>query len=121
MASHKPQFITIESISDARKEIQKIGSDPKSLEIMAPKAVFKIIKLEQVVLQDAIIIKQDMLSIGGEVAIPREAFELQKNPAAILIMGTVTQLRELVEKLQRHYQRIQELSAELTMILEKIL
>ncbi|MCX6662110.1 MAG: hypothetical protein NTY91_06125 [Euryarchaeota archaeon] len=120
MASHKPQFITIKSISDARKEIQKIGSDPKSLDIMAPKAVFKIIKLEQVVLQDAIIIKQDMLSIGGEVAIPREAFELQKNPATILIMGTVTQLRELVEKLQRHYPRIQELSTELTMVLEKI-
>jgi hypothetical protein len=59
MASHKPQFIIIKSISDARKEIQKIGSDPKSLNIMAPKAVFKIIKLEQVVLQDAIIIKQD--------------------------------------------------------------
>ena len=61
---------------------------------MAPKAVFKVIKLEQVVLQDAIIIKQDMLSLGGEVAIPRDAFELKKNPADILVMGTVTQLRE---------------------------
>lgn len=121
MASHNPQFISIESLSDARREIQKIGSDPKSLDIMAPKAVFKIIKLDQVLLQDAIIIKQDMLSLGGEVAIPREAFKLEKNPAAILIMGTVTQLRNLSGKLQRHYPRIQALSAELAEILEKIL
>lgn len=120
MTSHHPQFITIENLSDARTEIQKIGSDPKSIDIMAPKAVFKIIAVDQVVLQDAIIIKQDMLSLGGEVAIPREAFELQKNPATILIMGTVTQHRELVEKLQRHYPRIQEISRELFELLAKI-
>jgi dihydropteroate synthase len=73
-----------------------------------------------VVLQDAIIIKQDMLSLGGEVAIPREAFELKKNPAAILIMGTVAQHRELVGKLQRHYPRIKEIAIELAGVLEKI-
>jgi len=120
MAAHHPQFIIIESLSDAKKEIQKIGSDPQSLDIMAPKAIFKVIRLEHVVLQDAIIIKQDMLSLGGEVAIPREAFELQKNPSAILIMGTVTQLRDLVGKLQRHYPRIQTLSVELAELLAKI-
>jgi hypothetical protein len=120
MVSYHPHFISIESLSEAKTEIQKIGSDPKSLDIMAPKAVFKIIKLEQVILQDAIIIKQDMLSLGGEVAIPRDAFELQKNPAAILIMGTVAQHRELVGKLQRHYPRIQTLAAELNELLVKI-
>jgi hypothetical protein len=120
MTTHNPRFITIDSLDAAKKEIQKIGSDPNSIDIMAPKAVFKVIKLEQVILQDAIIIKQDMLSLGGEVAIPREAFQLEKNPAAILIMGTVIQLRELVEKLQRHYPRIQALSAELALLLEKI-
>jgi hypothetical protein len=87
---------------------------------MAPKAVFKVIKLEQVVLQDAIIIKQDMLSLGGEVAIPQDAFELKTNPADILVMGTLTQLRELVGKLQRHYTRLQAIAVELAVLLEKV-
>ena len=87
---------------------------------MAPKAVFKVIRLEQVMVQDAIIIKQDMLSLGGEVAIPRDAFELKKNPAGILVMGTVTQLRQLVGKLRRHYPRIQGIATELAGVLEKI-
>ena len=120
MVTHNPQFISIESLATARKDIQSIGSDPKSLDIMAPKAVFKVIRLEHVILQDAIIIKQDMLSLGGEVAIPREAFELKKNPGAILVMGTVTQLRELVAKLQRHYPRIKEIAAELAVLVEQI-
>ncbi|HUS98731.1 MAG TPA: hypothetical protein VMY59_00230 [Candidatus Thermoplasmatota archaeon] len=120
MTPHNPQFITVDSLDSARKEIQKIGSDPNSIDIMAPKAIFKVMKLEQVMLQDAIIIKQDMLSLGGEVAIPRDAFELKKNPADILVMGTVTQLRELVGKLQRHYPRLQGIAAELAVVLEKI-
>lgn len=120
MATHNPQFISIESLTAARKEIQKIGTDPKGLDVMIPKAVFKIIKLNHVVLQDAIIIKQDMLSVGGEVAIPREAFQLKTNPGAILIMGTVTQLRELVIKLKRHYTRIKEIATELSVLLKQI-
>ncbi len=120
MSYHKPSFIPIDSLADAKKEIQKIGSDPQSLDIMAPKAVFRVIKLEDVEVQDAIIIKQDMLSLGGEVAIPRDAFELKKNPSSILIMGTVTQLRQLAGKLQRHYPRIKAIAAELTQIVEKI-
>jgi len=120
MTTHNPKCIAVESLKEAKKEIKKIGSDSKSIDIMAPKAIFKVIKLEQVALQDAIIIKQDMLSLGGEVAIPRDAFELKKNPADILVMGTVTQLRELVGKLQRHYPRIQAIAAELAVLLEKI-
>ncbi len=120
MVPHNPRFISIDSLASARKEIQTIGSDPKSFDIMAPKAVFKVIRLEQVVLQDAIIIKQDMLSLGGEVAIPWDAFKLKKNPGQILLMGTVAQLWQLVEKLQRHYPRIQEIAGELAVLLEKI-
>ena len=120
MTSHNLKFISIDSLAAARKEIEKIGSDPNSIDIMAPKAVFRVIKLQQVVLQDAIIIKQDMLSLGGEAAIPRDAFELKKNPADIFLMGTVTQLRELVGKLQRHYARLQAIAAELAVLLKDI-
>jgi len=120
MVPHNPRFITIDSLDAARKEIQKIGSDPNSIDIMAPKAIFKVITLEQVVLQDAIIVKQDMLSIGGEVAIPKDAFELKDRCTDILIMGTITQLRELIGKLERHYPRIQIISKELSVLLKEI-
>ncbi|UCD13971.1 MAG: hypothetical protein JSW60_00710 [Thermoplasmatales archaeon] len=120
MNDHNSKFIEIVSLEDAKNEIQKIGSDPKSIEIMAPKAIFKAIKVENVILQDAIIIKQDMLSIGGEVAIPKDAFELKNERANILIMGTIKQLHELVEKLNRHYPRIKNITKELSVLLKDI-
>jgi len=120
VTTYNPGFIDIRSLKDAEREIRAIGSDPKSIDIMAPKALLKVIKLNEVVLQDAIIIKQDMLSLGGEVAIPKDAFELKERRATILVIGTVTQLRELVGKLERHYSRIQAIAKELSVLLVKI-
>jgi len=120
MTSHNLRFVSVNSLQNAKEEIQKIGSDPKSVNIMAPKAVSKVIKLENVILRDAIIIKQDMLSIGGEVAIPKEAFDLKDKSADILIIGTIKQLSELVEKLNRHYPRIKNISKELSVLLKDI-
>jgi len=120
MNDHNLKFIEVTTIEKAKKEILKIGSDPKSIEIMAPKAVLKVIKLDNIKLQDAIIIKQDMLSIGGEVAIPKDSFELKEKNANILIFGTVKQLFELVEKLKRHYTRIHNISKELETLLKSI-
>ena len=120
MSDRNFRFIDIVSLEEAKNEIQKIGSDPKSIEIMAPKAISKVIKVENVVLQDAIIIKQDMLSIGGEVAIPKDAFELKEKRADILVMGTIKQLHDLVEKLNRHYPRIKDIAKELSVLLNDI-
>jgi dihydropteroate synthase len=120
MKNHSPSFIKIDTLKDARKEIEKIGSDPKSIEIMAPKAICKVIKLEKVILQDAIIIKQDMLSIGGEVAIPMNTFKLYNKTGDILIMGNLNQLRNLVTKLDRHYNRLKKIAKELLTLLDKI-
>ena len=120
MTIYNPHTVDMKTLDDARKEIQKIGSDPKSIEIMAPKAVSKVIKLENVLLRDAIIIKQDMLSIGGEVAVPKNTFELRDETGDILIMGTLKQLHELVGKLDRHYPRLKNIAKELAILLKDV-
>ena len=120
MTTYNPHIINVKTLQDARNEIQKIGSDPKSIEIMAPKSISKVIKLENVVLQDAIIIKQDMLSVGGEVAVPRKTFELHEKTGDILIMGTIKQLSDLVTKLDRHYPRLKRIAEEISQLLKDV-
>ena len=112
MTEHNPSVIEVKTLYNAKKEIKKIGSDPYSIAIMAPKAISKVIKLENVVLQDAIIIKQDMLSVGGEVAVPKNTFELHKEKGNILVIGTIKQLNDLVLKLKRHYSRLKNIAEE---------
>jgi len=120
VTNYNPHIVDVKTLQDAKKEIQKIGSDPKSIDIMAPKAVSKVIKLGNVLLQDAIIIKQDMLSIGGEVAVPKHTFELHEKTGNILVIGTLKQLNELVEKLNRHYPRLKNIANELAVLLKGV-
>ncbi len=110
---HNPQTVSITTLTEAKKQLEALGCDPQSIEIMAPKMILKIIRVHNVLLQDAIIIKQDMLSIGGETAIPKDAFQLKERRADILIIGTVKQHHELVGKLFRHYSRIRNIAEEL--------
>ena len=118
---HNPRFLELKTLQDARKEINNVGSDPKSIDIMAPKAISKVIKLEKVMLQDAIIIKQDMLSLGGEVAVPSNTFKLYNKKGDIIIIGTIKQLKELVIKLKRHYSRLKNISKELSELIGKVI
>lgn len=120
MSKHKGEIISISDLKQAEQAIIENKCDPGSIPIMAPKMIHRIIKLENIILQDAIIIKQDMLSIGGEVAVPKHTFDLQGESAAILVIGTLQQLRLLVEKLKRHYSRIQQIAIELEEIIQTI-
>ena len=120
MTEHNPKILDIKTLENAKDEIRKIGSDPQSIEIMAPKAISKIIKLENIVIQDAIIIKQDMLSIGGEVAVPKNTFELHEKTGDILVIGTIKQLNELVNKLNRHYLRLKDIAKEISVLLKDV-
>jgi dihydropteroate synthase len=120
VSDHNPIIIDVKSLHDAKEAILEIGSDRSSIDIMAPKAISKVIKLNNVVLQDAIIIKQDMLSIGGEVAVPKNTFDLHEETGNILIIGTLKQLNELVVKLNRHYSRLKDIARELEILLKDV-
>ncbi len=120
MTDYNPKIINIKNLADAEKQIIDIGSDPDSINIMAPKMITKVIKLENVILQDAIIIKQDMLSIGGEVAVPRDTFALHKEKGNILVIGTIKQLNELVNKINRHYPRLKKIAEEIKFVLKDV-
>jgi len=114
------QIIDINTLEEAKKEIKEIGSDPQSIEIMAPKIISKVIKVNNVVLQDAIIIKQDMLSIGGEVAVPKNTFKLHEKTGDILIIGNLKQIKDLIIKLNRHYPRLKKISEELSILIKDV-
>jgi len=113
-------IIEIKTLKDAKREIRKIGSDLQSIDIMAPKTILKVIKMENVILQDAIIIKQDMLSIGGEVAVPKNTFKLHSKTGDILIIGTLKQLTDLIVKLNRHYSRLKNLAKKIEIVLKGV-
>ncbi len=68
------------------KEMQKIKVSPYGIKLMLPKAVPFLISLKDIDYRAGNILKQEMLSLGGEAAIPQGAIDgSQKRVSAILI------------------------------------
>ncbi|TZE81580.1 dihydropteroate synthase [Calorimonas adulescens] len=92
-------IIKIEDIDEAKEIIKGLGADRVSINIMAPKALHINMYFEGVKAPAANIIKQEMLSAGGEVAVARGAVSCIIDKTDILIMGTLSQFKKLVKKL----------------------
>lgn len=92
--------LEIASIESSRSEMEKIGVDPAGVSIMAPKQLHYNLKLEGLKPVQANILKQDMLSIGGEAAVARGAASCSVAFSDALVSGTLRQFETLIDKLK---------------------
>jgi len=88
-------------LSDADEHVLlACGVDPASLPYLIPKLCHKNLLLEGVKLYAANILKQSMLSIGGDVAVHRHAVSGRVETSHCVIMGDLRHFRQLLEKLK---------------------
>jgi dihydropteroate synthase len=76
------------------------GVDPASLPYLGPKLTHKNLLLEGVKLYAANILKQSMLSIGGDVAVHRHVISGKVELSNCVIIGDIRHYRLLIEKLK---------------------
>jgi len=101
MDGSQVRVISIDDSISARSEMARIGVDETGIRIMEKKAIFYSIKLENVKSQAANIIKQEMLSLGGEAAVSRDVMNFSKKNSDVLILGTENQIEALIVKIGR--------------------
>lgn len=85
----------------AIKEMQRIGVDPLGIRIMKEKGIFRLIRLTKIRPAMANIIKEDMLSAGGDAAIHKLTCACKVEYTDVLLMGTITQYRHLLNNLKQ--------------------
>ncbi len=95
-----PQVIVIHDLSEARRVMEGMAVSAPGVSIMDRKALFRVVRLKGLDIRAANILKQEMLSRGGEVAISRYVYEMRGKEAECLIMGTASQFERLLPKLK---------------------
>ncbi|MDP8201140.1 MAG: dihydropteroate synthase [Candidatus Tenebribacter burtonii] len=98
------RILTINSLQDAKKELEKINVSTQGIQVMAPKALGLSIKLTDVKLGAANILKQEMLSIGGDAAVARGVVNGKLEFSDMILLGNLDKIKKLVKKL--NYQTI---------------
>ncbi len=114
------RVLHIETVRDAARELNRIGADEYSFDIMAPKTLGRTIQLEDVSCPAANILKQEMLSLGGDAAVARDVITGKAKTSSVLLMGTVKQLRNLAEKISRQPFGLAAISLRLAVLLDDL-
>ncbi len=112
------RVLEIRSQSEIRAELKKIGVDPYGIELMAPKAAGILIKMDAISPICANILKQEMLSFGGDAAVARHALTGTKKPTGCLLIGTQAHYSRLIEKLRAQPFGLRELAQKIKTTLE---
>ena len=116
--SYLPRIIRIENIEDAKREMEAIGVHSHGLDIMAPKAVFRAVKIKNISVTAANILKQDMLSRGGEAATSKGTIDHSAQLSDVILFGTLEQYKSLADRLKDQQFKLPEIVREIENVLE---
>lgn len=119
-AGHNPRLVWVESLPDARRLLQDLGSDKGGVAIMSRKMKYAVVSVENVQARAANIIKQVMLSKGGECATPRDVLLKSTEPVRVMMMGTVTQFSQAVKNISVQPFGLAGLAAELKALFREV-
>jgi len=114
------RLVNILKCYEARTQIEKIGSDRGGVAAMFRKTRTVNLKIHNLKLPQAHILKQEMLAIGGDTAVAREVLTGAVERTDVLVIGTVKQLYELCRRLLLQPFSMKKLSAEIKEILSYI-
>ncbi|HWR38858.1 MAG TPA: dihydropteroate synthase [Patescibacteria group bacterium] len=115
--NYNPRIISVPNQERARQELLNIGCDTAGRNIMSAKAVFKVIRVEQVKSKAALILKQTFLAKGGEVSVTRGAADLSSEYTDVMISATLKQYRLAIQQLKAQPWGLSQLSDDLAAVL----
>jgi dihydropteroate synthase len=115
-----PRILLVDSPEDAAREMRRIGVCDGGIDAMQGKARTLVIKVAGASIPAAHVLKQQMLSVGGDAAVAKDVITHAVDSTDVLIMGTPNQIRRLVEKLQWQPFGMPELGADIAALLDAV-
>jgi dihydropteroate synthase len=94
------QVLILHDDAEIERAMTRSRVSAEGARYMKNKALFRIVRVKGLDVRAANILKQEMLSRGGEVATSREVYELGGAEADCIIMGTLRQFDRLLPKLR---------------------
>ncbi len=115
-----PRVLLIRSLDDAAREMAAIGVSEGGIRAMSGKAQMLAVKVAGACVPAAHILKQQMLSIGGDAAVARDVLTHKIDSSDVILMGTRAQMRDLAGKLACQPFGLSELGKEVEALLASL-
>jgi dihydropteroate synthase len=106
-----------ETLSEVARELEATESDPEGVGIMTRKGRIYPVRLDAVPLKAAPILKQELLSVGGDAAHARGVADHSVRETPVVMIGTWGQYSHLLPKLRRQPFQLRALADEVERVL----
>lgn len=116
---NRVRLLNLRSVSEASDILKEIGVDPYGIASMAPKTLHLNVFVEGLPPKVANIIKQEMLSLGGDAAVSRGCVDCSVRKTDVLIMGTFKQILRFADKMSLQPFGLKGVSEDLRELLER--
>ena len=113
------EILAIDNIESAKSTMAGIGVTARGQEIMAEKMVFRVVRLRDIDTRAANILKQTMLSNGGEAAVSAATVNLSAEKTDVILAGTLKNLRLAAKRLEEQPWGLKSVAIKLCEILEQ--
>lgn len=113
-------FYCGQGLWDSTSWLERTGSDQGGIYKMKNKANIIPIFVEHISCAGANTLKQETLSLGGEVAVHKYTINCKQEYTDVLILGTVKQYKLLIPKLRPQFWKLKDLSGDLKILLGNI-
>ncbi|MGI0131475.1 MAG: dihydropteroate synthase [Thermoplasmata archaeon] len=98
---YRARVLDVERFREIAQEIQRTHCDPEGVGIMTRKARIFPVRLDDVSLKAAPLLKQEMLAVGGDAAHDRGIADHSVPHTSVVLLATLGQYRRLLPKLRR--------------------
>ncbi|MBM3243567.1 MAG: dihydropteroate synthase [Candidatus Omnitrophica bacterium] len=112
------RILDLSSQKELTALMKKMNVDNYGIKIMLPKAQSRLLKINSLSNTSANILKQEMLSLGGDVAISRDALTGKVKKTDCLVMGNLSQLYHLSNKLKKQPFGLNSIAEDISVVLE---
>lgn len=92
----------ITNASEAIHQMKKMGVDPTGVRLMEGKTLHFNLKVEGIEPRTANLLKQEMLALGGDVAVDGRGLDCSAEKTDALLMGTQKHFEKLILKLEQY-------------------
>jgi len=119
MDEFNPHITAIRDDEEAKQRLSAVKCTAMGRDKMSKKARHYCLQLENLSSPAALILKEEMLALAGEAAIPAKALTNQEKKCRVIVMGTYQQFLNLADKLKPQPFKLSKLGEDLVRTIEK--
>jgi dihydropteroate synthase len=97
---YRMRVLCLSSRDELIHEMERLGADPRGIALMFSKGLTRLIRLSSVPCKVANLLKQEMLSRGGDCAVGHGTLAHAVESTDVLIIATERQYKKLIRKLE---------------------